>query len=94
MKPLTILGINPGTRYIGLAVLSGTDLREWRIVSLKSKWSVKKLGQAREILSEYISRYHPDGIALKRLHESRSSPHLTRLAADIKKLLQEKRIQT
>ena len=36
-KPLKILAINPGTRYLGIAVFVGTDLREWAVKVIKGK---------------------------------------------------------
>ena len=36
-KLLKILAINPGTRYTGVAVFVGTDLRDWAVKVIKGK---------------------------------------------------------
>lgn len=92
-KPITILGINPGARYIGIAVFQGAELRDWGIKVIKGKWSKEKLKKIIEIISGFIEQYEPDALAIKSLHPSRSSPNLNRLVAKIKELSEKKGVK-
>jgi len=89
-KPLKIIGINPGTRYLGIAVLQGSELRDWRVKVLKGKWSKEKMKKAIEIISEFIECYEPGVLAIKKLHPSRRSRNLVQLAARIKEFSKRK----
>lgn len=85
-KPLRIIGINPGTRYIGVAIFQGTELRDWQVKNIAGNWSKEKIKKARMIVSGLIEQYEPDALAIKRFHPSRSSKNLNRLAEKIKGL--------
>jgi len=85
-----IIGINPGTRYLGIAVLEDSDLLDWRIKSLEGKWSEKKINKVIEILSELFDRYEPNVFVIKKLHPSRRSENLNRLVARIKEFSKRK----
>ena len=89
-KPLKIIGINPGTRYLGIAVLQGSELRDWRVKVLKGKWSKEKMKKAIEIISEFIECYERGVLAIKKLHPSRRSRNLVQLAARIKEFSKRK----
>jgi Holliday junction resolvasome RuvABC endonuclease subunit len=82
-KPITILGINPGAKYLGIAVFRGPELRDWRIKVTKGKWSNEKYRKTMGILSGLIAQYRPDVLAVKRLNPSRSSVGLDRLVQRI-----------
>ncbi len=92
-KPITILGINPGAKYLGIAVFRGPELREWRIKVTKGQWSGEKYRKTMDILSEFIERYSPDAISVKRLNPARSSVGLDRLAQKIIALSEKKEIR-
>jgi Holliday junction resolvasome RuvABC endonuclease subunit len=89
-KPLRIIGINPGTRYLGIAVFQGPELVDWRIKALKGEWSKEKMKRATEIISDFIERYEPGVLAIKKLHPSRRSRNLAQLAARIKEFCKRK----
>jgi Holliday junction resolvasome RuvABC endonuclease subunit len=89
-KPLTILGINPGSKYLGIAVFQESDLRYWAIKVLKGVWSKGKIKKAKAILSDLIDRYDVNVLAIKKLHPSRSSKNLDRLATIIKEFSKRK----
>jgi Holliday junction resolvasome RuvABC endonuclease subunit len=89
-KPLKIIGINPGSKYLGIAIFQGSDLRYWGIKVLKGKWSKEKMERAKEILSDLIDQYDLNVLAIKRLHPSRSSKNLNQLVARIKDFLKRK----
>jgi len=89
-RTLKIIGINPGKRYLGIAVLQGPELMDWRVKVLKGKWSKEKMKRAVEIISEFIDRYEPGVLAIKKLHPSRRSKNLNRLVARIKEFSRRK----
>ena len=82
-KPLRIIGINPGSRYLGIAVLDGSELLDWRIKTLEGKWSDEKIRKAIRILSDLIERYEPSVLAIKKLHPARRTKNLLRLTNKI-----------
>ena len=92
-KPLKIIGINPGTRYLGVAVFQETELLDWRIKVFKGKWSKEKMRKILEILNEYAQLYGINTISLKKLHPSRSSKNLKLLVSRIKALAKRNRIK-
>ena len=81
--PITIIGINPGAKYLGIAVFRGPELRDWRIKVTKGRWSNEKYRKTMKILAEIIEQYRPDVFSIKRLHPSRSSVSLDRLVKKI-----------
>ncbi len=89
-KPVKIIGVNPGTRYIGVAVFQGSELLDWGVKNMEGRWSVEKVKKARVILSDLIRRYEPGVIAIKELHPSRSSRNLNQLVGEIKGLARRK----
>jgi Holliday junction resolvasome RuvABC endonuclease subunit len=84
------MGINPGTRYLGIAILQESELLDWRIKVLKGKWSKEKMKRAIEIISEFIDRYEAGVLAIKKLHLSRRSRNLAQLVAKIKECSRRK----
>ena len=64
-EPITILGISPGTKYLGIAVLRGPELRDWRVKAFKGRWSEGKLGKIEAVLASLVARYDPDILAVK-----------------------------
>jgi RNase H-fold protein (predicted Holliday junction resolvase) len=87
-----ILAINPGTRYMGIAVFQGSDLVDWGLKILEGKWSPDKLQKASRIVSRLIERYQPSTVALKKNHPSRSSPELEQLTLEIETVCRKYRI--
>lgn len=92
-KPLRIIGINPGTRYLGIAVLDGSELLDWRIKTLEGRWSEEKIKQAIGVVSELIERYELDVLAIKKLHPSRRTENLLRLSDKIKNFARLKKLK-
>jgi len=92
-EPLRIIGINPGTRYLGLAIFEDWNLIDWRIRTLGGKWSINKIDKVISVIKEYIELYDLNMIALKKLHPSRSSKNLRKLVDRIKSLAARKRIK-
>jgi Holliday junction resolvasome RuvABC endonuclease subunit len=91
--PHTIIGINPGSRYLGIAIFRGSDLHDWRIKVIKGETSHAILKKAKGLIAQLVERYAPDAIAIKKLHPARSSAYLTKLVTDITDLAQHKGIR-
>jgi len=88
-----ILGINPGTRYLGLAIFDGSNLLEWRVKTITGKWTKAKADRILDIVREQIELYDISAIAIKKLHPSRSSKNLKLLVSRMKVLGKNKRIK-
>ena len=83
-KLLKILAINPGTRYTGVAVFVGTD-RDWAVKVIKGK----------NITDCVMGDVNQDGInviSIKKLHVSRSSKALKRIADGIERFAASRKI--
>ena len=83
-EPLRIIGINPGSRYLGIAVLLGSELREWRIRVFYGMWSKEKMEKIKKKIQDIIDQYEPNIIVIKKLHRSRRSDNLKYLVDWIK----------
>lgn len=83
-KIITILGINPGTKYLAITVFRNSELREWSIKIFKGKWSKTKMKKILAVIADIITQYDANVLAIKRLHPSRSSQCLNLLVSEIK----------
>ena len=92
-KLYKILAINPGSRYIGVAVFYGNALQDWQIKNVPGRPEKQKLAKAKDIVIRLIERHEPDMIVLKKLHSSRTSIHLKRIANLIEKLAYQRKIE-
>jgi hypothetical protein len=92
-KEVSILGINPGTKYTGWAVFLGPELRDWGIKTLKGHWSARKIVELKGFIGSLAARYGIDWLAIKRLNPEHSSPNLTRLTTAIIQYLAERGIK-
>jgi Holliday junction resolvasome RuvABC endonuclease subunit len=88
-----VLAVNPGTKYLGIAVFRGHQLQDWRVKNLSGKWSKEKLKKALTIISTWTLRYGPDLLVIKKLHPSRSSRGLNSLHTQIQKLCLKKKLR-
>jgi Holliday junction resolvasome RuvABC endonuclease subunit len=91
-KTKTIIGINPGTRYLGFAVFCGPELRDWGVKVAKGPGSKQKMEKLKKIVLGLIEQYKPEVLAVKKLHPSRSSPSLVKLTQELKKMALKKSI--
>lgn len=92
-ESITILAVNPGTKYFGIAVFESEDLVYWGIKVLKGKWCPGKMRSIETALEKLIAQYGVGMLALKKLHPSRSSRHLNCLVKCIERLAKKKRIR-
>jgi Crossover junction endodeoxyribonuclease RuvC len=91
-KPITILGINPGARYLGIAIFHGAELRDWSVKVIKGEWSKEKMEKIKDIVSGLIEQHQPDVLAIKKLHSARSSDNLDSLVEELKRLAEIKKL--
>jgi hypothetical protein len=81
-----ILVVNPGTKYLGLAVFEGPDLVYWGIKVLEGRWSKEKLRKTEIIVLDLVEYYTITKIIQKQLNPARSSKNLNRLAIAIEQI--------
>jgi len=93
LNPKVIIAINPGTRYLGLAIFSDTELCEARVKGIKGVWSNSKLKHILQIITRYLNIYHPGVLAIKKLHPARASGHLNSLFQAILDLANSNRMK-
>lgn len=88
-----ILGISPGTRIIGLAIIRNGELVEWKVKTFKEMWSSEK----RKAILKTIDRlceYHNVGIlSLKKVDPLRSSSAVDKVVAAIIRQAERQRIK-
>ena len=82
---LHILGINPGSRSLGLAVLKYGVLADCRVKGFKEKWSTSKLDKLMIALTRFIQKHKITALALKKVHHSRSSKALESVVLSIER---------
>jgi Holliday junction resolvasome RuvABC endonuclease subunit len=86
--PLRILSINPGSRYLGIAVFKGIELYDCAVKVVKGNDFRQKAAFVRSIIQDHIDRYGINVLALKNLHPNRSSHKLQRLISETKRISQ------
>lgn len=92
-NPRKILSINPGSRYLGIAVFQDLELIEWGIRSINGRDKKAKREAAKGIISDLIYQYEPNILALKKLHPSRSSSNLDNLVCELRGLARRNSIR-
>jgi len=66
MVPLTILGIDPGTKEMGLAVIRGPQLIAFGVRTIRGRTGPSDLiGQARRVVLLSIEEHNPDLVAIE-----------------------------
>ncbi len=73
---LNVLAINPGSRYLGIAVFVGDELRDWAV-------RLAKRENIREIISEYINQYGVHVVAIKKFYPLRTSRGLRNIISSM-----------
>ena len=92
-KTIKIIGISPGTRYMGFALLCGSDLRDWGVKNIEGRWSKEKIGKVMSVISDLTEHHRTNVLSIKELHPSRSSANLDRMVSRIKELSKRKGIK-
>jgi Holliday junction resolvasome RuvABC endonuclease subunit len=88
-----ILAVNPGSRYVGWAAFRGPDLLDWGVRVISAQTPRGRVRVAGQIVKDAIDRFGPDRLAVKRLHPSRTSPSLDRLADSIRALARRRKLK-
>ena len=83
MAGKALLGISPGTRVIGLAVIYKGELVEWKIKTFKEMWSKDKRKAILQTIDRLCEYHRIQVIVLKKIDPLRSSPQLDILVAAI-----------
>lgn len=89
-KEIRTLAVNPGSRYVGIAVFHGLALVDWAVRSVREKSSKAKLDQLKSILSEITETHSVNCLAIKSLHPARSSDYLRQLTGSLKEWAKDK----
>ena len=78
-----LLGISPGTRVVGLAVIQKGALVEWKVKTFKETWSGDKRRKITATIHRICEYHNIDVIALKKNDPFKSSLQLDRLLSSI-----------
>jgi Holliday junction resolvasome RuvABC endonuclease subunit len=66
LVPSTVLGLDPGTRYLGFAVLRANELIEYGVRELRNgERPYNVIGQARRIVLRLIALHGPEVVAIE-----------------------------
>ncbi len=89
-KPIKILAIDTGSRYLSVAVFENYDLVYSAIKTIKGSTIQELLQKASEIIAELIFTYQPDIVVQEKLHyiQCKTSEKLQQLTRQIKKVVQ------
>ena len=84
MQDKTILGIDSGTKEMGLVVLRGTTLKYFGVRTLRNGTRPHDvIGQAKRIVLALIAQHHPDIVAIEEpLNLPTKRAHLLNVIAD------------
>jgi len=88
-KEIRTLALNPGSRYVGIAVFHGMELVDWAVRSIREKSPEARLEQLKSILSEIAETHSVNCLVIKSLHPARSSEYLRRLARSLREWAKE-----
>ena len=83
-KEIRTLALNPGSRYVGIAVFHGLELVDWAVRSVREKSPEARLDQMKSILSEIAETHSVNCLVIKSLHPARSSEYLWQLTSTLK----------
>lgn len=90
---MVVVGISPGTRYMGFAILRDRKLVKWQLLSFPDKWSPEKLQAILSSLDNYIGHSRTQAIAIKIPDELPISESYIQLVGAINVLCERKKIQ-
>jgi len=89
-----ILSINPGTRYMALAIFNNSELREWEIKSVHGKNKTLKITDIISIISNIISRFGINILVIKKLNPSHSTNTLNACVSKINEIGKQIQLNT
>ena len=85
----TILGISPGTKYIGVALFRSNELYDWKVKTYRGVWSSDKLSSVIDYIEKIVITHVVNKIACKLPNTDRTSDALNELVHHIKKTATE-----
>jgi len=83
MAGKALLGISPGTRVIGLAVIYKGELVEWKVKTFKEMWSKNKRKMILATIDRICEYHRIQVVIMKKMEPFRSSRQLDILVAAI-----------
>lgn len=92
----SILTIDPGSRFFGLAVFHGERIMSWKIKNLSTKdSSPDRLRKVREMFHALFLKYRPEIIVIEKPADiwKAQSPYLGRIIGSIKRIARKKHIR-
>ncbi len=95
-RPIRILGLDPGTRFWGWALLENEELHEHGVKTLKTKGSPKqRLIEARKVFFRLLTDYGPQILIIEKpfLFWSKQSHLLNVIIKEIKDCAKKRRIK-
>lgn len=90
---VSVLGISPGTRSMGLAVFSGGTLVYWQVKSFKGVWSERKLYSILKVVTAVLDKYCVSMVVCKMVHPSYQSDILEELVNNIQRVCVQKGVR-
>lgn len=82
-KPPTILALDPGTKEIGVAVLTGAELRYYAVKTIRRRQPPQALlAEISCYVTTLIASYHPQALAIEKTYLIQKSAALLCVAAD------------
>lgn len=78
-----ILAIDPGTRFMGFAVLEGPELAYYAVKTIKDRRTPGRIfHRAKEFLREFVKAYNPTVVAIEKPFVYQASAALVSVLAD------------
>jgi Holliday junction resolvasome RuvABC endonuclease subunit len=79
-----MIGISPGTRSVGFAIIKDGTLIDWGVKLFKQEWSNEKLQKIIGVLDVYVQKYQISTVAIKQHPPFRLSDGLEKLYDQIR----------
>ncbi len=84
-KEIRTLALNPGSRYVGIAVFHGTELIDWAVKSIRRTSHRKRIDRLKSVVREAAERDSINCLAVKRVHPSRRSEFVGQVTTGLKR---------
>ena len=88
----TILGISPGTRNIGIAVIENNELLEWQVINFKHRCNIKKLHIIVRTIESLCEHFNVTSVGMKQPVLFRSSKDLKNLTYFMERMLKKNKL--
>lgn len=92
MPEETVLALSVGTQFMGLALVCGHSLDDWKVKNFEGAWSKLKLKGIVNFVERYLKAHSIDRMVLKVPEPCRSSPAVESLTEALRWLCQEETI--